>query len=333
MNHKKGFQPRRTLFVGGISASTTEKAILQYFKQFAKVSKVEIMKHKKNRAPKGFAYVTLADAVDIPKILQLSHEIAGRKIDCQIAASKKEKQKTKEEQKKKMVFVTNLPPDLRSEELQAHFSKYGSVRNTYVIFDTEKNESKQFGYVEFFNTESVLSIINTSVDILGTSVQCWPYLGRHEKRGHSTSDFEGSVHLAATHLEPEIGGKEESSSRENSMPDPAETRAIEAPAVSSDKLIQTQPHQKYEYLSFSAHLNQSTSNYRFNRETKQRLPKSGFRPLSRSYNVCFMNERCTSGPHRRMLVNDPGHDHDFRDQLGPLAKQFYPHQELPMFLR
>ena len=333
MNPTKGFQPRRTLFIGGISTTTTEKMILQYFKQFTKVSKVEIMKHKKNRAPKGFAYVTLADAVDIPKILQLSHEIAGRKVDCQIAASKKEKQRTKEEQKKKMVFVTNLPPELRGEDLQVHFSKFGALRNAYVIFDNEKNESKGFGYVEFFDGESVLTIVNTVVEIGDASVHVWPYLGRHEKRDQSTSELETSVQIATNHLEKDSAGKEESSSRENSKPGPDDTQVIEAPVVSTDRLIQIQPHQKYEYLSFSAHLNQSTSNYRFNREVKHRKPKVVFRPPPRSYDVCFMNERCTSMHHQRMHENDTSHDHHAQDILGPLVEQFYPQQDLPLFLR
>lgn len=332
MNHIKGFQPRRTLFVGGIATTTTEKMILQYFKQFTRVSKVEIMKHKKNRAPKGFAYVTLADAVDIPKILQLSHEIAGRKVDCQIAASKKEKQRTKEEQKKKMVFVTNLPPGLRGEDLQAHFSKFGAVRNAYVIFDNEKNESKRFGYVEFFDGEVVLDIVNTAVDIGDASVQIWPYLGRHEKRDRSSSEFGGSVNLATNHLEQDTAGKEESSSRENSKADPDDTQVIEAPVGSTDKFPQTQLHQKYDHLSFSVHLNQSTSNYRFNRETKQRMPKGVFRPPLRSYNVCFMNQRCTSEHQPRMPEYDMSQDRA-RDSLGPLAQQFYPQQDLPLFLR
>lgn len=178
----KGQQPRRTLFVGGIPAATNEQAIYEHFSQYAAISKVQIMRHKKNKQSKGFAYVTLVDAADIPSILNHIHYIEDRKVDCQVAVSKREKQKKKDDQKQRMVYVANLPSDLMSEELKGHFVQFGPVRNAYIIFDNETKESKRFGYVEFVDPETAKLVSGIELLINDYRVQCLEYLGRKEKK-------------------------------------------------------------------------------------------------------------------------------------------------------
>ncbi len=178
----KGQQPRRTLFVGGIPAASNEQAIFDHFSLYAPISKVQIMRHKKNKQSKGFAYVTLVDAADIPSILSHTHYIEDRKVDCQVAVSKRDKQKKKDDQKQRMVYVANLPSGLKSEELKGHFVQFGPVRNAYIIFDNETKESKRFGYVEFVDPETASLVSGIELLINDYRVQCLEYLGRKEKK-------------------------------------------------------------------------------------------------------------------------------------------------------
>ena len=288
----KGYQPRRTLFVGGISSTTTEKMVFHHFKQFAKVTKVEIMKHKKNKAPKGFAYITLAEASEIPHVLSCLHFIEGRKVDCQVAATKKEKQSTKDDQKKKMVYVTNLPASLPSEDLHFYFAQFGEVRNAYIIYDNYTKMSKRFGYVEFQEESSAKRVVNTYFDVLECKAHCLPYLSKHEKRekGSDFGEFQSdsnSIHEFSQGFSHRQGRKldhkntRSHSGDNNQDSQPEFVISKKTPNVFEDKQVVTKDKEeletgespknlannkprKYEFLSLCARLDQSIENYKFN---------------------------------------------------------------------
>ena len=352
--NSKGFQPRRTLFVGGISSYTTEKMISQHFKQFARVSKVEIMKHKKNKAPKGFAYVTLADASDIPNILSTLHTIDGRKVDCQVAANKKEKQKTKDDQKKRMIYVTNLPGDLQSEELHTFFEPFGQVRNAYIIFDNDSKISKRFGYVEFLEADSVINIINRHIDINNHQVLCLPYLGRHEKKDLNLEeeDFQGQNENgeglgkdSSVYSRPN-GDDHEAKSTKNQTSDdePGKKDNLKnGQVVSKDNMdnlkvsIEEKSNnkpRKYEFLSLCARLNQSTSNYKFNLRypTSQMVEHNNAVNYQGDSHVLSSSEPGTSSANLFAEIRK-SMCHEEIGYLCPVSEKFFSNQLLPLFLQ
>lgn len=189
------YEKRRILFVGGIPALLSEQSIFDYFSTFGQVIKVRIMKEKKTKEPKGYAYVTMADYRIVDKILDLSHVIENRKVDCQLASRKGEKKIWKDEQKKRRVFVTNLPSDVDGDRLQQLFASFGPIRNSYVISDYETRESKGYGYVEFLDPQDVTKVLIAFQSNLEdpTQIHCLPYLGRHEQKSQGWSQIPDSA--------------------------------------------------------------------------------------------------------------------------------------------
>ncbi len=49
------------------------------------------------------------------------------------------------------LFVANLHPSTRGEDLQELFSQFGSVVSAKVIMDKETGNSKRYGFVELAN--------------------------------------------------------------------------------------------------------------------------------------------------------------------------------------
>lgn len=257
---------RRIVFVGGIPALMTEGAIQSHFEQFGRLAKVRIMREKKSKEAKGYAFVTTAEPETAAKILaQQSHVIDGRRVDCQAASRKGEKRVWKEDQKKRRIFVSGLPPGLTSEDLQLHFGKLGALRNAYVIFDFESGLSRGYGYVEFQEPEAAAKALDSEVAIEGVRVACLPYLGRHEQKSQAwprdredpfSSSEEGFVYTKkVTVTSDKEAGKhvvENSSSNE-----------VVSRSFLSNK------HHKYEYLASSRHLNEAASNYRYNRAKRR----------------------------------------------------------------
>src|SRR3990167_329190 len=114
---------RRILFVGGLSPAITEGELESHFSQHCEVHSVKIMKEKKTKMPKGFAYITLKKELpsDSP-VITIAHNIHGRRVDVQFASKKGEKQRWKEELRARRVLVKNLPKDVTAGQLEHAFS-------------------------------------------------------------------------------------------------------------------------------------------------------------------------------------------------------------------
>ena len=54
-----------------------------------------------------------------------------------------------ENEKKKKIFVSNLPHSLTNSELTSYFSRFGQLTNAYIIKDPDTRCNKNYGYVIF----------------------------------------------------------------------------------------------------------------------------------------------------------------------------------------
>lgn len=173
---------RRILFVGGLSPAITEGELESHFSQFCEVNGVKLMKDKKTKLPKGYAYVYLKqEPPSLDELLEEPHIVGGRKVDVQVASRKCDKQKWKQEQQTRRVFIKNIPLDVTPEELEDSFSAFGKVKNAYLINDYYTGRPKGQGYLHFEETESVLVALQQRVYIRGQLISCLPYVGRHDK--------------------------------------------------------------------------------------------------------------------------------------------------------
>ena len=249
---------RKILFVGGIPATMSEAEIENHFAQSCRVCKVRIMREKKTLEPKGFAFVTLTDAAAVTAVLNMTHVIAGRKVDVQLASRKGEKKEWKEDQKKKRIFVSNLPNNFGNDELAAYFSKYGQIRNAYIIKDFMTDQSKYYGYIEFEEVGVVHAVLKEQVTIHGHKVTCLPYVGRHEPRNCKTKG--GSDDELSTEYVYKKKVQFDTSQTSGKLQE-KETNII--PIPKSEIIIEVINPSKYEFIGMTQKLNQDESNYRF----------------------------------------------------------------------
>lgn len=57
------------------------------------------------------------------------------------------------------IYIGNLSKDVTEDDLQAAFSKYGSIKSAKVIRDLFTSESKGFGFVEMNDKDAALKAI------------------------------------------------------------------------------------------------------------------------------------------------------------------------------
>ncbi|MCK9255022.1 MAG: RNA-binding protein [Bacteroidales bacterium] len=53
------------------------------------------------------------------------------------------------------IFIANLHPSTKKEDLELLFSKFGNVISAKVIFDKQTGNSKRYGFVEFNTQDEV----------------------------------------------------------------------------------------------------------------------------------------------------------------------------------
>ena len=123
-------------FVGGLSGSTTEDEVTQYFTQFGQVTSLSIVKgstRSKNSA--GFGFIRILLNIESCDFLQKRHTINNCQLDLQLAVDREAaKQKEYEEQTRKL-FVGGLPRNLPDSSLKEYFQQFGEVQKAYVVKD------------------------------------------------------------------------------------------------------------------------------------------------------------------------------------------------------
>lgn len=287
---------RRVLFIGGIPSSMSEEVISDHFSQYDTIVNVRIMKDRKTKAAKGYAFVTLTDHLKIPAILAIPQVIAGRAVDVQVASRRGEKEKWKEEQQKKKLFVSNVPSHIDNDGLGNYFTQFGEVRNSFVIRDFVTKASLNYGYVEFVDPniiEKVFNMENLKLD--GADLICMPYQGKPQERKLMVSKFQ---RLKAGKEETLLGQPLNSSEDESRTDQPTkEVRTSDLP-ITCTKTIQstfTWPtaHTStiQEVIGVSTRLNQDVENYEF--KIRLEIPKR----TANSYPGAFVrSHRTSAGP-------------------------------------
>lgn len=166
----------KTLFVGGLAFTTTEKDLEKYFRKFGDIEKVNIVKDRKTKASKGYGFVFFASQDPVDQITSQKHTIKGRLVDCQEAKKKDEKKSYKEQLSKTRIFVTCLGESVNNADMRNYFSQFGPLKSAYVIRDPDTERSLGFGFVIFEKPGDARKIIRKEGLVLkGGKINCDTY--------------------------------------------------------------------------------------------------------------------------------------------------------------
>ena len=180
----------RTIFIGGLIDSISTKDIDSYFGQFGKIKNIVFKKNKVLDERRTFAYLVFEDKDSADKALGVyRHVIKGKRIDCQPAHGGKDKTKDVEVMIETKIHLKGLPVKVTSDDLQAHFTKYGEIRQAYVVFDSKAKKSKCFGFVQFYDPNVTNVVLQRSHFLLGKKIKCESFIPKDKNvRGENNAD-------------------------------------------------------------------------------------------------------------------------------------------------
>eukprot|EP00798_Chlamydomonas_sp_ICE-L_P027242 gene27242-2497_t len=106
----------RRLAVFGLSWSTPEQTVAQYFSQFGEVELAEVMKDRYTGSSRGFGFVTFVDIASAGLALRTPHMIDGRR--CEIKGEAPPAQTSH-------IFVAWIHPQVTEADFRKHFEHPG----------------------------------------------------------------------------------------------------------------------------------------------------------------------------------------------------------------
>jgi len=151
----------RKLFVGGLSWETTENHLKDYMAKFGKVESCNLKKDLETNRSRGFGFVVFEDSESLEKVLQeKEHRLQGKVIDPKRANPKG---KWTEPPIKK-IYVAKVSPTTTEDEIKEYFASWGKVEKVEAPYDKEKDQRRNFVFVEFDSEESVNKVLNHTTD-------------------------------------------------------------------------------------------------------------------------------------------------------------------------
>ncbi|KAH8383378.1 hypothetical protein KR009_008257 [Drosophila setifemur] len=141
------------LFVGGLSWQTSSDKLKEYFNMFGTVTDVLIMKDPVTQRSRGFGFITFQEPCTVEKVLKVPiHTLDGKKIDPKHATPKN---RPRQANKTKKIFVGGVSQDTSAEEVKAYFAQFGPVEETVMLMDQQTKRHRGFGFVTFENEDVV----------------------------------------------------------------------------------------------------------------------------------------------------------------------------------
>jgi hypothetical protein len=195
------------LFVGGLSIRTSRSNLLAYMQNYGKVLKLDLQ--KKGGVSKGYAFLQFEDEAVAERVVNDSHKLDGRKFTCVYSVDSVFSGLKIEEEKKRKLYLYDLPPKCTETDIEAYFSTFGKVEWATILRDKD-GHSKRNGFVKFAESEVVDWILSRQSNlhsILGWEVKVFKCLSKKEIRQHSRSkspNSDGILHYK--HASEQAGG-------------------------------------------------------------------------------------------------------------------------------
>lgn len=197
------------LFIGGLTVETSEMHLENHFSKFGFIFDVIIIRNRATGGSKGYGFISCNCYKTYQRIINTDHIINDRAIDCHASFKKLDDPEKFQENANKKIFVGGISSETSDKDLFNYFSRFGNVRQAYVIKDPVSKRSKKFGFAIMKDQESVDSVLAVSChSIKGLAISCKLFVRFDE----DTEKKEN--HEAINHPNKEIVGKPQISVQE-----------------------------------------------------------------------------------------------------------------------
>lgn len=171
---------QRKLFIRGLGWETTTEKLRNLFSQYGELEEAVVILDKVSGKSKGYGFITFKH-VDgaMASLKEPSKKIDGRMTVTQLAAAGVSGGpgggggNNPVDVSARKIYVANVPYDMPSERLLAHFSMYGEIEEGPLGFDKATGKSKGFALFVYKTAEAArASLVDSVKNIDGYQLNC-----------------------------------------------------------------------------------------------------------------------------------------------------------------
>ncbi|GFP96670.1 ubp1-associated protein 2c [Phtheirospermum japonicum] len=167
---------QRKLFVRGLGWETTTEKLRQVFSAYGELDEANsiVITDKNTGKSKGYGFVTFKhiDAA-VLALKEPNKKIDGRITVTHLAAAGNSGTSHSADVALRKIYVGNIPFEISSERLLAHFSMYGEIEEGPLGFDKQTGKAKGFAFFVYKTEEGAkASLVDPMKTIDGHQVVC-----------------------------------------------------------------------------------------------------------------------------------------------------------------
>ena len=163
---KKNKGETKQIFVGGCPKELRNRDLKEYFKKFGKVTESRLVKDKRTKKFRGFAFVSFSSPANVEKVLKTKdHYIRGKRIDIKKAFTKRQTKKKLLDEKQRKLYITGVSRNLTRNDIKSAFSRFGKIEEVRVIHDPSKNHRKGYGFILFGDEKGLRKILQNGTNL------------------------------------------------------------------------------------------------------------------------------------------------------------------------
>lgn len=146
----------RKLFIGGISPTTTEEMMRDFYGKFGELTDCVVMRDPMTKKARGFGFVTYAAKSMVDECMSnRPHEIDGKKVDPKRAVPRDNNSKGESNVSSKRLYVSGIKEDHTEAMLSEYFAKFGTVEKVDIVVDKATGKIRGFAFVNFDDHDAV----------------------------------------------------------------------------------------------------------------------------------------------------------------------------------
>lgn len=165
------------LYACNLPRSCDISQLLDLFKPYGTLLSVEISRDSETGISKGCGYITMSSIAEAKEAIAAldGSDLGGREMRVKFSAEMVTGRNTETlntAPKKDIVFesphkvyVGNLAWSVRPEDLREHFSQFGTVVSTRVLYDRKGRKNRVYGFLSFSSADELKAAIQTSGSI------------------------------------------------------------------------------------------------------------------------------------------------------------------------
>jgi len=163
----------RKLFIGGLSYTTTEDSLSNFFSQWGELTDCVVMQDPATKRSRGFGFVTFQEAKMVDECMNnRPHKLDGREVEAKRAVSREESHKPGVHKSVKRMFMGGIKEPVKEEDVKEYFEKYGKVESVELLTDKTSGKKRGFGFVNFDDYDVVDKIVQTRRHVInGVSIE------------------------------------------------------------------------------------------------------------------------------------------------------------------